>query len=319
MQTHIYQYKISNARNSSIHLKQVFIAKRKALAFGQAKFLMVLLLSICPLTCWANAEKSAITSSTPKTQKTIVALAPHIVEMLYDIGAGEQIIGTVSYADHPKEALKIPRIGGYHGMQVEKLLALQPDIIIAWKTGNKLEDLEKLKRLNLPVFFSEPKDVADVANELRYFGELTGRSEKAEIVAQKFEKRLKAIKETQHNKTRLKTFYQLWSAPMMSINNKTWIHQLLDICRADNVFANSSTSYPQISIENVMLTQPEVIVIPNEKSKKVQPKIDWKKWPEIPAVKKNQLITVNADLLHRYSTRMLDGLEDMCDKIDKFR
>ena len=287
--------------------------------FKHSKLLILLLLSTVSAVCGATNLAPANDSSTPKTEKTIVALAPHIVEMLYDIGAGEQIIGTVSYADHPKEALKIPRIGGYHGMQVEKLLELQPDMIIAWKAGNKLEDLETLQRLDLPLFYSEPKDIADVANEVRYYGELTGRSKQAEIVALKFEKRLKSIKKSQQNKTRLKTFYQLWPAPMMSINNTTWIHQLLDICKADNVFANSSTSYPQISIENVMLTQPEVIVIPNEKSKKVQPKIDWQKWPEIPAVKKNQLITVNADLLHRYSTRMLDGLEDMCAKIDNFR
>ena len=85
------------------------------------------------------------------------------------------------------------------------------------------------------------------------------------------------------------------------------------------VFADNQTPYPQISIENVMLTQPEIIILPNEKSKKPQPKINWAKWPEIPAVKNNYIIEVNADLLHRYSTRMLDGLEDMCFKIDQFR
>lgn len=291
---------------------------------GKTLLFIAFMLSAFTSICSASEIEPSVVNAPQAQQlkannKRIVALAPHIVEMLYDIGAGEQIIGTVEYADYPEDALKIPRIGGYHGMQVEKLLALQPDLIIAWKAGNKIDDIEKLQRLGLPVVFSEPKDIADVANEVRYFGKLTGRAEKAEVVAQSFERRLQNIKATQQDKAHLKTFYQLWSEPMMSVNKNTWIHQLLTICKADNVFANSTTSYPQISIENVMLTQPEVIVIPDEKSKKAQPKIDWQKWTEIPAVKKNQILGVDADLLHRYSTRMLDGLEDLCFKIDTFR
>ena len=103
------------------------------------------------------------------------------------------------------------------------------------------------------------------------------------------------------------------------INKETWINQLIEICQGQNVFGNNPTAYPKIGIENVIVAQPEVIVMPNERSDKEQLVIDWSKWPEIPAVKNNRFVRVNADLLHRFSTRMLKGVEDLCTKIDAVR
>jgi len=249
----------------------------------------------------------------------IVALAPHIVEMLFDIGAGEQIVGTVAYADFPKAALTIPRVGSYHGMQIEKLLALNPDLVIVWKSGNSQSDIDKMKRLGLKVVFSNPTDIADVATELRYFGELTDRKIQAEKVAIAYEVRLKKLRTENINKKATPVFYQLWSEPMMTINGTTWINQLIEVCQGVNVFAGNATPYPKLSIENVIVAQPHIIILPDENSDKPQPIIEWQKWPEIPAVKNNKYIHVDADLLHRFSTRMLSGIEDMCEKIDQHR
>ena len=249
----------------------------------------------------------------------IVALAPHIVEMLFDIGAGEQIVGTVEYADYPKQANLIPRVGGHHSLQVEKILALQPDLVIAWQSGNNSDDLAQLKRLGINVVYSNPGKVDDVAASLRHFGKLLHKEQQAEQVAQAFEQRLASIREKYQHKSKVKVFYQLWSAPMMTINKNTLIHQLIGLCQGHNVFANNPTDYPQISVENVMLLQPEVIILPDEKSDKPQPVVNWQKWLEIPAVKANAFIHVNADLLHRFSTRMLTGVEDMCQQIEQTR
>lgn len=262
---------------------------------------------------------SSFSYANDKQPLRIVALAPHIVEMLFEIGVGEQIVGTVEYADFPEAANAIPRIGGYYGMQVEKILALKPDLIFSWESGNKTTDIEQLKRLGLKIIYSQPDRIDDVATELRYFGNLVNESHKAELAATRFEKKLAKIRALNINKQPIKVFYQLWPEPMMTINKSTWIHQLVEICQGINVFANNPTDYPQISIENVMVAQPELIIIPDEKSKKVQPKVQWQNWPEIPAVKASAFIHVNADLLHRFSTRMLNGVENMCSKIDKTR
>jgi vitamin B12 transport system substrate-binding protein len=270
--------------------------------------LVSILLTVLPAKSFA--EK-------PKTR--IVALAPHIVEMLFDIGAGDKIIGTVTYADYPKAALDIPRVGSYHGMQIEKILALNPDLVIVWKSGNSQSDIDKMKRLGLKVVMSNPENIADVATELRYYGELTGNQKQAETVALAYEKRLKKLRDANADNKPIPVFYQLWSEPMMTVNGTTWINQLIEVCQGVNVFADNATPYPKLSIENVIVAQPHLMILPDENADKPQPIIDWHKWPEIPAVKNNKFIHVDADLLHRFSTRMLSGIEDMCEKIDQHR
>ena len=246
----------------------------------------------------------------------IVALAPHIVENLYAIGAGDLIVGTLDYADYPQEATKIERIGGYNGISIEKLLMLKPDMVIAWKSGNQAEDLAKIKRLGIELYLSDPRFIEGVASEILKLGQITGHIEQSKKVAETFTAKLNAIKVTQKDKTTLTGFYQLWPEPMMTVSKNTWINQLIETCQVTNVFANSDTDYPQISIENVIVTKPQVIIIPDEKSKRVMPTVNWQQWPEIPAVKYEQFISVNADLLHRFTPRMLDGLAQMCDKVD---
>ena len=246
----------------------------------------------------------------------IVALAPHIVENLYAIGAGDLIVGTLDYADYPQEATKIERIGGYNGISIEKLLMLKPDMVIAWKSGNQAEDLAQIKRLGIELYLSDPRSIEGVASEILKLGQITGHIEQSKKVAEAFTAKLNAIKVTQKDKTTLTGFYQLWPEPMMTVSKNTWINQLIETCQVTNVFANSDTDYPQISIENVIVTKPQVIIIPDEKSKRVMPTVNWQQWPEIPAVKYEQFISVNADLLHRFTPRMLDGLAQMCDKVD---
>lgn len=266
----------------------------------------------------ATSEQQA-SQNALKQQLRIVAMAPHIVEMLYEIGAGEQIIGTVDYADYPAAAKNIERIGGYYGMQIEKLLALKPDLVIAWQSGNKKSDIEQIQRLGLKLVLSQPNQLTDIAKELRTLGQLTGHQQQAEQVASRYEKKLAQIIDTNSNKKPLRLFYQLWSEPMMTVNKQTWINQLIDICQGINVFADNPTQYPQISIENVIVAQPDLMVMPDEKSAAPQPEIAWHKWPEIPAVKHQRFIHVNADLLHRFSSRMLGGLDELCGKIDLHR
>ena len=249
----------------------------------------------------------------------IIALAPHIVENLFAIGAGDNIVGTVDYADYPAEAQSIERIGGYYGISLEKVLALKPDLVIAWKSGNQSEDLAQIERLGIKVYLSNPTTIAGVADELLTFGEFTGNIEQSQQAANAFTQKLNGIVKSQQDKKNITGFYQLWAEPMMTVSKNTWISQLIETCHVSNVFAQSVTDYPQISIENVIVTKPQVIIIPDEKSKTPQPVVNWQKWPEVPAVKNDQFISVNADLLHRFTPRMLDGLADMCDKIDASR
>jgi len=249
--------------------------------------------------------------------KRIVALSPHSVEMLYAIGAGDAIVAATDYADYPEAAKHIPRIGGYYGIQMERVLALAPDLIVVWDSGNKAEDISQLKALGLRLYHSSPNRLEDVARELEELGELTGKREQAKQVAADYRAQLMALRLENEHKTAVKVFYQLWSTPLMTVSKNSWIQQLIDVCHGQNVFYAAPSDYPQVSLENVLLAMPDVILQSAEKGN-VQG-VDWSAWPEIPAVKNKQIYPLNADLLHRASPRVLRGVTSLCEALDRAR
>lgn len=275
---------------------------------------LLLLLSFVSFSHLAFANK----------QQRIVALSPHLVEILFDLGVGEQIVGALEFSDHPIAAQSIPRIGGAQGINIEKLIALEPDIVFVWQGGNQAKDIEQIKRLGFNLVFSNPKQLFDLADEINHFGKVLNLETKAQEVTKKYVTRLSKLQNTYADQRAVNVFYQLWPEPLMTINGSTWINQLLTVCGANNVFSTNSSPYPQVGIENVIKAQPEVIIVPaqHDRMKEIESSeqtLFWQQWPEIPAVNKNNFIIVNADLLHRNTPRMLLGLEPLCQQIHKFR
>ncbi len=249
--------------------------------------------------------------------KRIIALSPHSVEMLYAIGAGESIVATTEHADYPQEALQIPRIGGYHGIQIERVIELDPDLVVVWGSGNKAEDIEKLNKLGFKVYNSDPKTLEAVAAELEELGGLTGHQGQASTVAADYQLQLNALRASNSVKPKVKVFYQLWSTPLMSVAKNSWIQQIIDVCHGENVFFDADSDYPQLSLENVLLKMPEVILQSQDKGNILG--VDWSPWQEIPAVKNHHIYPLNADLLHRAAPRAILGVRSLCDALDKAR
>lgn len=250
---------------------------------------------------------------------SIIALAPHIVEMLYDVGAGEQIIGTTSFADYPEAAKKIPRVGNYVRLQIERVIELQPDLIIAWKSGNPSDDLARLAQLGFNIIYSQPNNFADIATEVRHFSNITGHSEQGEQVAQAFEKALAKIKTTYQNKTKITGFYELWSRPLTTVAKGSWPQQFLTICKVKNPFEQVITPYPQISIEKVLPASIQLIIQPLSVNQTEREGFNWQDWPVIPAVANKQILQPDADAMHRMTMRSLTALQDLCADIDRTR
>jgi len=260
-------------------------------------------------------------SETKIPAKRIIALAPHIVEMLYAIGAGDRIIGTTSYSDYPDEAKKIPQIGGYHGVQIEKIIEMAPDLIIVWKGGNKADDIAKLRQLNMPMAYSRPKTLEDIAHEVTVLGKLTGLEKNAKKVADDFLVKAEEIKKKYQGKPVVRAFYQLWFEPLRTVGPNSWLQYLLSYCGAENVFADAVSDYPLVSQESVIVKMPSVMIIPeNHGTYKTQEVLSiWGQWKQVPAIKNQHIYTVDSDLMHRTTPRMLNGLADMCEKIDRAR
>jgi len=284
--------------------------------------LITLLFTLLLVTSLAFAESNEEQSKklSKETDKpTIIALAPHIVEMLYDVGAGEQIIGTTAFADYPEQAKEIPRIGNYVRLQLERVIELQPDLIIAWKSGNPSDDLARLEQLGFNVIYSQPHTFEDIANEVRHFAKLTGHSKQGEQVAQKFEQELANITKTYQNKKEITGFYELWSRPLTTVAKGSWPQQFLNICKVKNPFKPVLTPYPQISIEQVLPASVQLIIQPLSINQKDREGFNWQDWQIIPAVANKQIIQPDADAMHRMTLRSLTALKDLCATIDKTR
>jgi vitamin B12 transport system substrate-binding protein len=269
----------------------------------------------------ANAQEGEHNEadSTVIAKPRIIALAPHIVEMLFDIGAGEQIVAATEHADYPLAAQKIPRIGNSLRIQLERVIELQPDLIIAWKSGNPSDDLARIKQLGFNVVYSQPDTFNDVAKELRLLGKLSGHSEQAEQVASKFLADLAKIKQRYGQKQQLTGFYEVWSRPLTTIAKDSWPQQFLDICSIDNPFYQADARYPQVNIEQILQTNADIIIQPLSENQTAKEGYTWEQWPILPAVKHNQIIKLDADVVHRMTTRSLNALSDLCQQADKSR
>ena len=256
-----------------------------------------------------------------KNAQRIIALSPHSVELLFALGVGDRIIGTTEFADFPEAANKIERVGGYHGFQTERIVELQPDLIVAWEGGNRSEDLDLFEKLELPVYRSETKRLRHIAVELKALGELTSTEEKAAVLIKYFHDNLDSLSKQNKDKQKISFFYQLWSAPIRTISTGSWINEMLEICGGKNIINDPEVDYPQISLETVLLNEPQVIIIPanhGHDNGKLSG-LNWKEWPEIPAVKNNHIYRINGDILHRFSLRVIEATQTLCRTFDTIR
>ena len=249
----------------------------------------------------------------------IVALAPHIVESLYAIGAGENIIATTEHSDYPEAAKQIPRVGNYARLQIERIVQLKPDVVIAWKTGNPEEDLVRLEKYGLNLVYSNPTSLESVANELLLLGKLSGREQKASLLAAQYLSRLNSLKARYQKAKPVSGFYEMWARPLRTVANKAWLQQQLEVCGVDNLFASLKDDYPLINLEKVLASNPQVVIQPSPHSKSAPDALNWDRWPHIPASKHGFIFHPDADKTHRMTARMLDELERLCEQVDQAR
>jgi vitamin B12 transport system substrate-binding protein len=267
----------------------------------------------------SNYSKAQSDSDDLLQKQRIIALAPHVVESLYAIGAGDQIIGTTAHSDYPAGAENILRVGNYARLQIEKIIQLKPDLIIAWKTGNPSDDLERLEKYQLNIIYSNPTKLEDVASELMMLGAATGRKDQAKILAEKYLDRLTKIKSTYANQSKVSVFYELWSRPLRTVAKNAWLQQQIALCGGSNSFASAQDDYPTVGLEQVLVTLPQVVLQPNPHSADSPDGLNWQQWPHIPAVKNHFIFHPNPDKTHRMTSRMLDEVSIMCEQIDTAR
>lgn len=249
----------------------------------------------------------------------IVSLAPHITELLFAAGAGERIVGTVQYSDYPDAAKQIPRVGGYTSIDMEKVAALKPDLVIAWKSGNRDAHLGKLRALGIPVFINEPRKIDDVAKSLAQIGKLAGTDAVGEAAAQAFRKRHADLAARYSAKPMVRVFYEAWNRPLMTVNGEHLISDVIRLCGGENVFAKLPMLAPNVDVEAVLAARPEAIVASGMGEARPEWLDDWRQWTKLPAVAKGNLFFIPPDRIQRHTPRILDGAERLCGQLDEAR
>ena len=248
----------------------------------------------------------------------IISLAPHITETLFAAGAGNKIIGVSAYSDYPEAAKKITKVGGYPSLDLEKIISLKPDLVIAWSSGRR-EQIEKLKMSGLTVFYSEPRYPRDIAHTIERFGVLAGTTETANKSSAAFLHHYNSLKKRYAEKTKVKVFYEVWDKPMMTVSRKHLISSIIELCGGENVFGDLSALTPQISLEAVLAARPDVIVSGGAGKTSPEWLKEWKAWPEIPAVKNDQLYFIDPSLMQRVGPRILQAADKLCEDLDLAR
>jgi len=286
----------------------------KSMYMAIATLLVAALLMAEPLAAKPVTPAVAETAA----PKRLVVLAPNLVELIFSLGGGAQIIAATDHADYPAAARSIPRVGNYAAIQLEKVVALQPDLVLVWDTGTPAADIKKMQQLGLSVLHFQTRTLEDIASQLQQLGDLVQQPAKAQQLSAAFLQQLNALKSQYQTQTPVSVFYELWDNPLSTISRDAWPQQHLNVCGAKNIFENASAAYPQVGLEQVIAANPALIIQPiseNEPRTLVQ----WQRWPELRAIKYKQVIQPDSDLLHRATLRTLDGVATLCREIAKSR
>jgi iron complex transport system substrate-binding protein len=249
----------------------------------------------------------------------IVSLTPHLTELLFAIGAGDRIVATVDFADYPVAARDLPRVGSGARLDLEALRALQPDLVLAWRSGNPLAQVEQVERLGIRVVWSESRRLDAVADELERLGALVGTPQRAAAVAAAYRRRLERLRARFAERPPVRVFYQFWDQPPMTLNDDHLVGDVLRLCGAVNVFGDLPDLVPRVAVEAVLAADPDAIVIGAPEADVAAWGAKWTAFHGLRAVRAGNVIGADPDLLNRATPRTLDGAQALCTALDRAR
>lgn len=242
----------------------------------------------------------------------IVSLAPHLTELLFAAGAGAQVVGASEHSDYPPQAAQLPQVASATRVDLEAVLALQPDLVVAWPQAATRRAIDRLEALGLPTYRSEPRALDEVPHTIERLGVLTGQVAAAQKAAAGFRRDAAALAARYAARDKVQVFYQVWSRPIITVNGTHLISRVINLCGGRNVFAQLPLLAPEIDREAVLAADPEVIIASGAGDQRPAWLDDWRDFPQMRAVRDGQLYAMPADLLQRHTPRILDGAERLC-------
>lgn len=251
----------------------------------------------------------------PAPAVRIVSLAPHATELLFAAGAGSRVVGVSDYSDFPAEARQLPSVGGNLQLDLERIVALKPDLVIAWKSGNSPKQIARLRALGLTVFESEPRQFDDVASSLERLGTLAG-SAQGQAQAERFRQQLAALREQYAGRSPVTVFYQIWPSPLMTLNDKHIVSEAIRLCGGRNVFGPLAVLAPTVSREAVVRADPQAIFVSDERGDAFD---RWRNFRNMKAVRSGHLFRIDGGVMNRAGPRLAEATRMLCERIDQAR
>lgn len=249
----------------------------------------------------------------------IISLAPSLTELIYAAGAGDKLVGVVEYSDYPPAAKSLPIIGRHDLLDMERILELAPDLIVAWQTGNPRASVARLKQLGFEVYIAEPKSLDSIPSHIERLAILAGTEAIANKVVSDFQKKLQRLTRRYSNKVPVSTFYQVWDVPLITAGGNELINDIISLCGGKNIFEEINLMAPKVSEEAVLVKNPSAIIASGMDIERPEWLDGWKRWPSLTAVAENNLFFIPPELLQRHTPRALDGAEQMCQHIETAR
>lgn len=255
----------------------------------------------------------------PRPVQRVISMSPHVTELLFAAGGGERIVGAMNFSDYPEAAKKIPLIGSNAQIDIERVIALKPDLLVVWQSGNTARQLEQLARLGIPIFYSEPKKIDQVAETLVRFGQLLATEPVANAAAAEFRARIAALAARYSGRPVVRVFYQIWDKPLYTLNGNQVVSDAIRLCGGENIFAGLKVVAPSVSTEAVLQENPEAIFGGDQHDPADAGLNIWKPYKTMLAVQRGNLFTLGGELLTRAGPRMTLGVADMCEKLELAR
>ncbi|MEJ2669480.1 MAG: cobalamin-binding protein [Gammaproteobacteria bacterium] len=277
---------------------------------------LLITLSVSPYGLAASLQVTDYRGANIRLEKPaqrIIALAPHIVENLFSAGLGDRIVGTVEHSDYPEAAQALPRIGSATTYNLEKILALQPDLVIQWLSGSHITVTQQLERLKLPVYVDDPSTENDIMRSVRDFATLGGTTPFAQNAIKQFQHDMKTIPRPEH--PRLEVFYQVWANPLMTVNGNHIISRILERCGGHNVFAALPARAPIVSLEALIKANPDVILIEAQATPSAIQAYPWSHITLLKAVSAQRIVKIDRNILVRPTFRIAEGTQRVCTQL----
>ncbi|EEQ20878.1 Vitamin B12-binding protein [Yersinia intermedia ATCC 29909] len=239
----------------------------------------------------------------------IISLSPSTTELAYAAGLGDKLVAVSAYSDYPEAAKKLEQVASWQGVNVERILELKPDLILAWRGGNPQRPLDQLTAFGIPIFYSDPVNMDQIAGDLDKLAQYSSHPEQARQAAAQLRQKVTELRRHNTRNPPLRTFLQFGTQPLFTSSGHTLQSEVISLCGGENIFASSRVPWPQVSREQVMTRQPQVIVVSGDQPQADNVKAFWQPQLAIP------VITLNEDWFNRSGPRILLAAEQLCQQM----